>query len=77
MNDELHPKTAIAIFTVLDRIFSRLTEMPYYGQATDVPSVRCLVMSRFPYKVFYRVIGDTIEVLSIFHTSQNPDRMPE
>jgi len=74
---ERDPRTAVAIFAVLDRIFSRLREMPYQGQTTDVPSVRCLVVSQFPYKVFYRVAGDTIEVLSIFHTSQNPDGMPE
>ena len=68
------PKTAVAIFAVLDRIFARLQTMPYQGRATSVPSVRCLVVPRFPYKVFYRVAGDTVEVLSIFHTSQPPNR---
>lgn len=70
------PATATSIFAVIERILSGLATTPYRGRATDVKDVRCIVVPRFPYKLFYRISGDTIEVLSIFHTSQDPDRQP-
>ncbi len=68
------PAAAAAIFAVLDRSFSRLQTMPFQGRTTNVPTVRCLVVPRFPFKIFYRVVGDTVEVLSVFHTSRTPDQ---
>lgn len=71
---ERDPVVASAIFTSLDRIFSHLQTMPLLGRATDIQSVRCIVVPRYPYKVFYRLTADTIEVLTIFHTSQDPKK---
>ena len=31
-----------------------------------------LVLSSIPYKIIYEIDGDTISILSIFHTSRNP-----
>lgn len=30
-------------------------------------------LNRFPYVVIYRVVNDTVQVISVFHTSRNPD----
>ena len=70
--EERNPNTAAALFAVFERMFDGLIAMPYRGTKTDIPEVRCVVIPRFPYKVFYRISGQTIEVLSIFHTSRNP-----
>lgn len=37
-----------------------------------MPNVRVLFVGRYPYKFFYRVRGDTVEVLHIRHTSRFP-----
>jgi toxin ParE1/3/4 len=56
---------------VIHRIESRLQllrEQPAMGKATPAmpdPSVRELVVS--PYRVFYRVLPDCIEILAILH----------
>ena len=71
---ERSPATARGLVSALDAVFSRLRQMPYHGRATTKPAVRYIILPRYPFKVFYRVVGDTIEVLSIFHTSQAPDR---
>ena len=42
------------------------------GHATDVGHVRVLFIGRYPYKVFYRLSGNQLEVLHIRHTARQP-----
>lgn len=49
-----------------------LSKQPLAGMSTDVPDVRVLFVGRYPYKVFYRVRGGTLEILHIRHTSRTP-----
>jgi plasmid stabilization system protein ParE len=37
------------------------------------PTVRRAVVSRFPYLIFYRLLGTTITVLACTHGSREPD----
>ena len=34
--------------------------------------IRKVVIKRFPYSIFYRVISDTIELYAVLHNSRNP-----
>jgi toxin ParE1/3/4 len=43
-----------------------IAENPEASQRTDDPSVR------YRYKIFYSVVGDTMEVLHIRHASRRP-----
>jgi toxin ParE1/3/4 len=36
------------------------------------PDVRVAPLGSFPYKIFYRVRGETIEILRIYHTAREP-----
>lgn len=36
------------------------------------PGVRVASLGRYPYKIFYRVQGDTIEILHIHHAAREP-----
>ena len=36
------------------------------------PGVRVMPLVRYPYKIFYRVIGETVRILHIRHTSRRP-----
>lgn len=49
-----------------------LSEQPSIGLPTDVPDVRVLFVGRYPFKFFYRVKNDTVEILHIRHTSRMP-----
>jgi hypothetical protein len=48
----------------------QLSEQPHSGLATDEPDVRVMFL-RYPYKIFYRVREDAIEV-----DSHSPHRAP-
>ena len=51
-----------------------LAEQPGMGRPGRVPGTRELVVLRTRYIVPYRVRGQTVEVLRVFHTSR---RLPE
>lgn len=34
--------------------------------------VRVAALGRYPYKIFYRVRGDTVEILHVHHTAREP-----
>jgi plasmid stabilization system protein ParE len=57
-----------ASFTVLERfpeMFARV-----HGD------VRRVIVSRFPYAVFYQVEADRIVVLAVLHTARDPESWP-
>ena len=53
---------------------SMLPEQPGLGQPGHVAGTRELVVLKTRYIVPYRVRGDTVEVLRVFHTSRQPPR---
>jgi toxin ParE1/3/4 len=62
---------------VVDRVFeavAQLAEQSGLGRPGRVPGTRELVVSKTRYLVPYRVRGDTVEILRVFHTSR---RLPE
>jgi toxin ParE1/3/4 len=53
-------------------LFLLLEQHPYAGQATDLPGVRRLTVSPYPYLIFYRVTDEGVIVQRIRHTSRRP-----
>jgi plasmid stabilization system protein ParE len=49
-----------------------IAERPKASPPTEKPNVRVKVVRRYRYKIFYRVIGDTVEILHVRHTSRRP-----
>ncbi|MBS4082899.1 MAG: type II toxin-antitoxin system RelE/ParE family toxin [Rhizobiales bacterium] len=55
----------------LRAVFDRLTSFPESAQEVlQRPGVRMVPLLRYPYKIFYQVSGDRIEVLHIHHGAQ-------
>jgi addiction module RelE/StbE family toxin len=73
--DYLHarsPSGARNVFARLEAAAVLLSKQPLAGMPTDMPDVRVLFVGRYPYKVFYRVRGGTLEILHIRHNSRTP-----
>jgi plasmid stabilization system protein ParE len=49
-----------------------LRDQPYSGYKTNDPDVRVKFLVRYPYKMFYRVRADGVEIVHIRHTSRRP-----
>ncbi|HEY7888683.1 MAG TPA: type II toxin-antitoxin system RelE/ParE family toxin [Steroidobacteraceae bacterium] len=62
---------------VVDRIFEavgRLGEHPGAGRPGRVPGTREIIVRNTRYILPYRVRGDTIELLRVFHASRRPPK---
>lgn len=59
----------VIVTRVLDAV-AMLVDQPALGRPGRVPGTRELVVSKTRYVVPYRVRGDVIEVLRVFHTSR-------
>jgi toxin ParE1/3/4 len=58
------------------RAIARLEEFPRLGREGRIPGTRELIVSRTPYLVAYRIIGDAIHVLRVLHGRQRwPERL--
>jgi plasmid stabilization system protein ParE len=69
---ERSPTAARDVYGYLTRAIRRLSEMPYSGVQTDEEDVRVLFIVRYPYKVFYRIREQAVEILHIRHSSRRP-----
>jgi toxin ParE1/3/4 len=64
---------AIAARWVVQRVMAAvamLKEQPALGRPGRVPGTRELIVTTTRYLVPYRVRGDTVEILRVFHTSR-------
>ena len=66
---------ALKVETRLDAAIRLLTEHPLAGTPTDLEGVRVLFVGRYPYKIFYRVRVDAVEILVLRHTAREPSDM--
>ncbi len=55
----------------LDLVFDHLREMPKL-YAPAFKAVRRVGLGRFPYVVYYRVVGEVVEVIAVQHGSRSP-----
>ena len=64
----------LVVKRVLEAV-STLAEQPGLGRPGRVPGTRELIVAKTRYIVPYRVRGETVEILRVFHTSRRlPDR---
>jgi plasmid stabilization system protein ParE len=67
------PAVADAIGRRLEDIIDRICRAPASAPRVSHRSqVRVVAVVRYPFRIFYRVRRDTIDILSIRHTSRRP-----
>jgi plasmid stabilization system protein ParE len=59
--------------TTVEEVFDRINEMPEL-HASEYKAVRRAGVSRFPYVVYYRIVGESVEVLAVQHGGRDPRR---
>jgi plasmid stabilization system protein ParE len=72
-HDVAGPRIAAAIGARIERVISRVAEHPHSApRVSERRGVRVALVIRYPYKIFYRIRGDAIEILHIRHTARRP-----
>jgi plasmid stabilization system protein ParE len=65
---------AVEMFVYVKAKIDELGDFPATGRPGRVPNTRELVIDRYPYIVPYRVVGDELQVLRVFHTRRKPPK---
>lgn len=71
----LNQRSPSGAYNVLVAIYAAtgyVADRPKASPLTDSPNVRVKVLRRYHYKIFYHVIGETVEIVHIRHTSRRP-----
>jgi toxin ParE1/3/4 len=62
------------VLRILHNVEHLLPDNPHIGRPGRVPGTRELVIARTPYIVPYRVLGDAIQILRVYHGARRwPD----
>jgi plasmid stabilization system protein ParE len=65
-----NPAVAERIAARIQEVVVQITGSPLSGRSVvQRPGIRVVLLSNYRYKIFYRVIGDTIRIVHIRHTS--------
>ena len=68
-----YPAVAPAVERRIRAVIARVARWPESARrAAKRPGVRVVPLGRYPYKVFYRVTSDAVEILHIHHTAREP-----
>ena len=68
-----NPAVAERIAARIQEVVVQITGSPLSGRSVvQRPGIRVVLLSNYRYKIFYRVIGDTIRIVHIRHTSRRP-----
>src|SRR5947207_1568826 len=66
-----NPAIAERITARIHEVVAQITRSPLSGRSVvQRPAVRVVLVANYPYKIFYRVSGDTIRIMHIRHTSR-------
>jgi toxin ParE1/3/4 len=66
------PSGARNVVAAIDYALTFIADHPYATERTDNPNFRSAVVGRYPYRIFYSIVEDTVEILHIRHTSRRP-----
>lgn len=73
-----NPRAAAAIDKRISDRVKVLRRLPESGRPGRVEGTRELVISRTPYIVAYRIMGDAVRILRVLHSSRRwPEHMPD
>ena len=72
--DERSPAGALRVKSRIQQLITGLDDFPLAGRETGFRNMRALVAGRFPYLIFYRVVGDEVQIAHIRHAARRPWR---
>lgn len=69
---EHNPRAARAVEERIRASIGQFEMFPFGGRPTDDPDIRMFPIARYPYLVFYEVLGDEVIIHHIRHGRRRP-----
>ena len=67
---ERNPRAATAVSDAIRKLAEGLADFPYIGHPTSAGGVHVLTLRRYPFRMFYRVVGDEVQILHVRHDAR-------
>jgi toxin ParE1/3/4 len=68
-----YPTIAPAVERRIHNVIARIAQWPQsVRRSAKYPGVRVVPVGRYPYRIFYKVTADTVEILHIHHSARQP-----
>ena len=75
IGEEQHnPNVAKKVLKRIESVLDHICSFPYMGSASAKPNTRELTITGLPFCIVYRIAADAVEVITVFHESQNPSK---
>lgn len=68
--DQDNPRAAVMVDERIAQQIEVLIDHPQFGRPGRVNDTRELVISKTPYLVAYRILGDAVRILRVLHSKQ-------
>jgi len=69
-----NPGAGERVIARIEDLVRQLADIPYMGEAANIPKIRRVPASRFPYLIFYEVVADEIIIHHVRHGARRPWR---
>lgn len=70
------PQGAGRVQSRIKKAVDLLIEHPHSGQATSRRRLRRIVVTPYPYLIFYEARGDEVVIIGVRHAAREPSTMP-
>ena len=68
-----YPTIAPAVERRIHNVIARIAQWPQSARrSAKYPGVRVVPVGQYPYRIFYKVTEDTVEILHIHHSARQP-----
>ena len=71
--DEHVPAVAASVMRRIEHTLDNVARIPHMGRSGRRADTREAVVPQLPFLIVYRIAGDVVEVLTIFHTARDPN----
>lgn len=69
-----NPAAAGRVVALIENIVVRLGDFPEAGHRSPELEARVIFSTRYPYRIYYRLVGGEISILHIRHAARRPLR---
>jgi plasmid stabilization system protein ParE len=68
-----YPEVAPAVERRIRAVVARISHWPESARrSAKRADIRIVPIGKYPYKIFYRIVGDVVEILHIHHAARRP-----
>ncbi len=65
-------KLGLSLITEFEKVIALVVTRPHAWKQVHPAGIRRVGLSRFPYSVFYRVLGDEVQITAFAHHRRRP-----